>query len=55
MKKDEDIPWAQKASDEARERGIRLAHQAHCASLFETVEGALRVLKAVRRSNWRTR
>jgi sugar phosphate isomerase/epimerase len=52
MKKNEDIRWAQKASDEARERGIRLAHQAHCASLFETVEGSLRVLKAVGRRNF---
>ena len=52
MKKDEDVPWAQKASDEARERGIRLAHQAHFASLFETVDGALRVLEAVGRPNF---
>jgi len=52
MKKEEDIPWAQKASDEARERGIRLVHQAHCASLFEPVEGSLRVLKAVGRQNF---
>ena len=52
MKKEEDILWAQKASDEARQRGIRLAHQAHCASLFETVEGALRVLEAVARPNF---
>lgn len=52
MKKDEDIPWAQRASDEARERKIRLAHQSHCASLFETVDGAERVLKAVGRSNF---
>ncbi|MHC4406357.1 MAG: sugar phosphate isomerase/epimerase family protein [Planctomycetota bacterium] len=52
MKKEEDIPWVQKASDEARERGIRLVHQAHCASLFETVEGSLRVLKAVGRRNF---
>ncbi|MFH1922926.1 MAG: TIM barrel protein [Planctomycetota bacterium] len=52
MKKEEDIPWARKASDEARERGIRLAHQAHCASLFETVEGSLRVLQAVGRNNF---
>jgi sugar phosphate isomerase/epimerase len=52
MKKEEDVPWAQKASDEARERGIRLAHQAHCASLFETVEGSLRVLQAVGRPNF---
>jgi sugar phosphate isomerase/epimerase len=52
MKKEEDIPCAQKASDEARERGIRLAHQAHCASLFETVNGSLRVLQAVGRPNF---
>lgn len=52
MKKDDDIPWAQRAADEARERGIRLAHQSHCASLFETVEGSLRVLKAVGRPNF---
>ncbi len=52
MKKDEDIPWAQRAADEARERGIRLAHQSHCASLFETVEGSLRVLQAVGRANF---
>ena len=52
MKKDEDIEWAQKASDEAAERNIRLAHQAHNASLFETVAGSLRVLKAVGRENF---
>ncbi len=52
MKKDEDIGWARKASDEARERKIRLAHQSHCASLFETVEGSLRVLRAVNRPNF---
>ena len=52
MKKDEDIEWAAKASDEAKERGIRLAHQSHNSSLFETVEGSLRVLKAVGRENF---
>ena len=52
MKKDEDIAWARKASDEARERRIKLAHQSHCASLFETVEGSLRVLRAVNRPNF---
>lgn len=52
MKEDDDIVWAQKACDEASERGIRLAHQAHCASLFETVEGSLRVLQEVGRSNF---
>ena len=52
MKKDEDIEWAQKASDEAKERDIRLAHQSHNSSPFETVEGSLRVLKAVGRENF---
>jgi len=52
MKKEEDIEWAARASDEARERGIRLAHQAHCASLFETVDGAVDALKRVDRSNF---
>ena len=52
MKKDDDIPWAQRASDEAIERGIRLAHQAHCASLFETIDHSLTVLKKVNRNNF---
>jgi sugar phosphate isomerase/epimerase len=52
MKKEADIEWAQRASDEARERKIRLAHQSHCASLFETVEGSLDVLRRVDRPNF---
>ncbi len=52
MKKEEDIAWAQKASDAARERKIRLAHQSHCASLFETVPGALEALRRVNRPNF---
>ena len=52
MKKDEDIEWAQKAADEAKERGIRLAHQAHDASMFETVDGSLDALKKVGRENF---
>lgn len=52
MKRDEDIAFAQKSADEAAERGIRLAHQSHCASLFETVDGSLRVLQAVGRPNF---
>ncbi len=52
MKQEGDIVWAQRASDEARERGIRLAHQCHAASLFETVEGALNVLRRVGRPNF---
>ena len=46
MKKAEDIVWAQRASDEARERNIRLAHQSHTGSLFETVSGSIDVPQA---------
>lgn len=38
IKTDDDIGPAQRASDEAAERNIRLAHQSHTKSLFETVE-----------------
>ena len=52
MKVEADIPWAQRAADEAAERGIRLAHQSHTQSLFETVEGSIDVLKRVGRQNF---
>ncbi len=52
MKKEEDITWAQRASDEAAERGIRLAHQCHTRSLFETVQGSLDILQRVNRHNF---
>ena len=52
MKKHEDIAWAQRASDEAAERNIRLAHQSHTRSLFETVEESVLVLKKVDRPNF---
>ena len=52
MKKEEDIAWAQRACDEAAERGIRLAHQCHVASLFETIEGSVDVLRRVDRPNF---
>ena len=52
MKSEDDIATAQRASDEAAERGIRLAHQSHIGSLFETTAGALRVIEAVNRPNF---
>lgn len=52
MKTEEDIPIAQRAADEARERSIRLAHQSHTCSLFETVDGSLDILKKVNRPNF---
>ena len=41
MKTEADIEWAARASDEAAERSIRLAHQSHTKSLFETIEGTV--------------
>ena len=52
MKSEDDIAAAQRAADEAAERGIRLAHQSHLGSLFETTAGALRVIEAVGRPNF---
>ncbi|MBI4553669.1 MAG: sugar phosphate isomerase/epimerase [Candidatus Latescibacteria bacterium] len=52
MKHDTEIVWAQRAADEARERGIRLAHQSHTLSLFETVAGSLDVLRRINRPNF---
>jgi sugar phosphate isomerase/epimerase len=52
MKKEDDIVWAQRACDEARERNIRLAHQSHQMTLFETVDGSVDVLKRVNRPNF---
>lgn len=52
MKREEDIAAAQRAADAARQRGIRLAHQCHTNSLFETVDGMLDVLSRVGRENF---
>lgn len=52
IKVDDDIPFARQASDEARERNIRLVHQSHLRSLFETVEGSLDVLRNIGRDNF---
>jgi sugar phosphate isomerase/epimerase len=52
MKKEEDIVWARRSADEAAERRIRVAHQSHTKSLFETVEGSVNVIEAVARPNF---
>lgn len=52
MKAHTDIAWARRAADEAAERGIRLAHQCHTCTLFETVEMSLQVLREVGRANF---
>ena len=52
MHGDDDIPFAQRAADEARERGIMLCHQTHYATMFETVDDALDVVRRVGRPNF---
>ncbi len=52
MKSAEDIPWAQRAADRASELGIRLAHQCHTLSLFETVESIENTLTQIDRPNF---
>ncbi len=52
LKTEEDIRAAQRAADEAGERQIRLAHQCHTQSLFETVSGSLAVLQRIDRPNF---
>lgn len=52
LKKDEDIAWAQRAADEAAARGLKLVHQCHTQSLFETVDGIERTLERIDRSNF---
>ncbi|MEE2657469.1 MAG: sugar phosphate isomerase/epimerase [Candidatus Latescibacterota bacterium] len=49
IKSADDIVWAQQACDEAGERGLRLAHQSHTQSLFETMNETLEVLRAIGR------
>jgi len=52
IKRPDDISWVQKACDEARERGIDLVHECHPASLFETVDGILDVVRQINRPNF---
>ena len=52
LKTEEDISWAQRAADEAAERGLQLVHQCHTQSLFETVDGIDRTLSRIARPNF---
>ncbi|MBL9136024.1 MAG: sugar phosphate isomerase/epimerase [Verrucomicrobiales bacterium] len=52
LRKEEDIAHARRAADEAAERGIRLVHQCHIQSLFETVDGIVSTLRAIDRKNF---
>lgn len=52
LKSEQDIDWAKRASDEAAEFGLKLVHQCHTQSLFETVEGIERTLRRIDRPNF---
>ncbi|MBI3942932.1 MAG: sugar phosphate isomerase/epimerase [Chloroflexi bacterium] len=52
MKSGSEIPWAQRAADQARERGLCLVHQTHTDSPFETVDACLEVLSRIDRPNF---
>lgn len=52
MKEAGDIGPARRAADQAAERGMRLGHQSHHTSLFETVQGSLETLQSVGRPNF---
>lgn len=52
MKKPDDIPHARLAAERAGQRGIRLAHQCHTASLFEQVDPMLQVLEQIGQPNF---
>ncbi len=52
IRKEEDFAFAQKAADEAADRGLKLAHQCHAESLFETVDQIVESLKRIDRPNF---
>lgn len=46
------IPWAQKAADYLKERGLSIAIQTHTGGLFETPDVALKTLKQINRDHF---
>jgi sugar phosphate isomerase/epimerase len=52
LKSNEDIEHARRAADSASKRKIRLAHQCHTTTLFETVDRSLDVLRQIDRENF---
>ena len=52
LREDEDIKAAQQAADRAAAVGIRLVHQCHTRSLFETVDGMEEALRRIDRPNF---
>ena len=52
LRSEDEVRLVRRVCDLARERGIRLAHQTHFGTLFETVEGTLEVVRQVDRPNF---
>jgi len=52
LKSDADIPHAREAASRAADLSIRLAHQCHSSSIFETVDPVLANLAAIGRPNF---
>lgn len=52
IKNEGDIPYAIRAADQAAQHNIRLAHQCHTTTLFETVDRSLEVLAEIDRPNF---
>jgi sugar phosphate isomerase/epimerase len=52
LKSDDDLPYAREAAKQAADRGIRLAHQCHTTSIFETVEQILSNLETIGQPNF---
>ena len=52
LKSDDDLPHAREAAKQAADRGIRLAHQCHTSSVFETVDQILANLETIGQPNF---
>lgn len=52
IRSDEEVALARRVCDLAIERGLRIAHQTHWRTLFESVEGALDVVRRIDRPNF---
>jgi sugar phosphate isomerase/epimerase len=52
IKRTEQLGWAQRACDEARERGLWITHLSHPDTLFGNVGDAIDCLKKINRSNF---
>jgi sugar phosphate isomerase/epimerase len=52
VRSDDEVELLQRACDTVAEHGMRLAHQTHWYTLFESVDGALDVVRRVDRPNF---